>query len=141
MQIGFNNRFVSEFHQPLSFRSGAFVAPRVELDERPIAFFLDGRRIGEYVVQTGRAHLDAGLQNKYGEVRLGAFTGRLRANEDFGLVTGAPNFDIGQSGYTASATFDQLDRPQFRATECWSPPRRSAWCAATTRTGSTPRPT
>jgi NTE family protein len=112
-QLGFNTRFASEFYQPLSFRSGAFVAPRVELDERPIAFFLDGRRIGEYVVQTARVHLDAGLQNKYGEVRFGAFTGRLRANEDFGLVTGAPNFDIGQSGYTASATFDQIDRPQF----------------------------
>ena len=98
---------ISQSHQPLSFRSGAFVAPRVELDERPIAFFLDGRRIGEYVVQTARAHLDAGLQNKYGEVRLGVFAGRLRANEDFGLATGAPDFDIMQSGYTASVTFDQ----------------------------------
>ena len=112
-QLGFHNRFMSEFHQPLSFRSGAFVAPRLEFDERPIAFFIDGRRLGEYVVQTARAHLDAGLQNKYGELRLGVFAGRLKANEDFGLATGAPDFDIMQTGYTASATFDQLDRPQF----------------------------
>jgi NTE family protein len=113
VQLGFHNRFMSEFRQPLSFRSGAFVAPRLELEDRPIAFFIDGRRIGEYVVQTARAHLDAGLQNKYGEVRLGVFAGRLKANEDFGLVTGAPEFDIAQTGYTASAIFDQLDRPQF----------------------------
>jgi NTE family protein len=89
------------------------VAPRVEYSERPITFFLDGRRVGDYQVQTSRAHLDVGVQNKWGEVRLGAFAGHLTAREDFGLLVAAPDFDIQQAGYTASATFDQLDRPQF----------------------------
>jgi NTE family protein len=113
VQLGFSNRLASEFYQPLSFRSGAFVAPRIELNERPIAFFVEGRRIGEYTVATARAHLDAGLQNKYGELRLGAFTGSLNAKEDFGLVTLLPDYSIAQTGYTASAILDQIDRPQF----------------------------
>ena len=113
LQVGYHDRFSSEFYQPLSFRAGTFVAPRVEAGEKPITFFLDGRRLGQYVVETYRAHLDFGLQNKFGEVRLGGFTGKLKAREDFGLVSIAPNFDIEQSGYTAAATFDQIDRPQF----------------------------
>jgi len=112
-QVGYHDRLSSEFYQPLHFRSGVFVAPRYEYNGEPIAFFVDGRRVGQYVVQTSRAHLDLGLQNKYGELRLGAFTGRLKAEEDFGTFRLAPNFDIDQTGYTASATFDQIDRPQF----------------------------
>jgi NTE family protein len=112
-QIGYHDRLASEFYQPLHFRSGAFVAPRVEWNETPITFFLDGRRVGEYRVQTTRAHLDFGVQNKYGELRAGAFAGRLNAREDFGTFTQAPNFDIDQTGYTLSAIFDQIDRPQF----------------------------
>ncbi len=113
LQIGYHDRFTSEFYQPLHFRSGAFIAPRFEAQEKPIQFFLDGRRIGEYRVQTTRGYLDLGLQNKYGELRLGAFAGQLRAEEDFGVFRSAPDFDIGQVGYTASATFDQIDNPRF----------------------------
>ena len=113
LQLGYHDRFASEFYQPLHFASGAFVAPRFEAEEKPITFFLDGRRIGEYRVHTARAHLDLGAQNKYGELRLGAFAGNLRAEEDFGLIRIAPEYDIAQTGYTASATFDQIDRPQF----------------------------
>jgi NTE family protein len=113
VQVGYHDRVSSEFYQPLHFRSGVFVAPRYQYDNKPIVFFVDGRRVGEYMVQTSRVHLDVGAQNKYGELRLGAFTGRLKAEEDFGTVSLAPNYDINQTGYTASATFDQIDRPQF----------------------------
>lgn len=113
VQVGYHDRVASEFYQPLHFRSGMFVAPRYEYDGEPIAFFVDGRRVGQYVVQTSRAHLDFGLQNKFGELRLGVFAGRLKAEEDFGTFRLAPDFDINQTGYTASATFDQIDRPQF----------------------------
>ena len=89
------------------------MAPRVEVNDRPITFFFEGRRIGEYEVRTARAHLDAGLQNKYGELRAGVFAGRLRAKEDFGLVTTLPDYAIDQAGYAARAIFDQIDRPQF----------------------------
>ena len=113
LQFGYHDRFSSEFYQPFAIRSGAFVAPRFEANEKPIAFFVDGSRIGQYVVETTRVHVDVGVQNKFGELRFGGFVGRLRAKEDFGLTTVAPNYDIDQSGYTASATIDQIDRPQF----------------------------
>jgi NTE family protein len=113
LQTGYHDRFASEFYQPLHFRSGAFVAPRFEAQEKPIPFFFERRHLGEYRVQTTRGHLDLGVQNKYGELRAGAFAGQLRAEEDFGVFRSAPNYDIGQIGYMASATFDQIDRPRF----------------------------
>ena len=58
LQLGYHDRFSSEFYQPLHFASGAFVAPRFEAHEKPITFFVDGRRIGEYRVHTARGHLD-----------------------------------------------------------------------------------
>lgn len=113
LQLGYHDRVASEFYQPLHFRSGAFVAPRIEWEEKPIPFFIARRHVGEYRVQTTRVHLDLGAQNKYGELRVGGFAGRLEAREDFGTFTLAPNFDLDQTGYTVSAIFDQIDRPQF----------------------------
>lgn len=113
LQMGYTKLFRSEFYQPLALRSGAFVAPRIELQREPIVFFLNGRRIGDYEVTHARAHLDAGLQNKFGEGRIGFFAGKLKAEEDFGLTTTAPDFDIQQTGYTARFVFDQIDSPSF----------------------------
>jgi hypothetical protein len=47
-------------------------AARVELQDEPIIFFIDQRRVGEYRVQLAQGFLDVGLQNDYGELRLGA---------------------------------------------------------------------
>jgi NTE family protein len=113
LQFGYRDSFTSEFYQPLSFRAGAFVAPRVDLREEPIVYYLDGDRIGDYRVRHGRAHLDAGAQNKYGEFRLGAFAGRLNAEEDFGVLPGVPSYNITQIGYRASFVYDQIDSPRF----------------------------
>ncbi|MCP5429443.1 MAG: hypothetical protein H6962_04190 [Chromatiaceae bacterium] len=60
-----------------------------------------------------RAHLDFGVQNKYGEVRIGAFAGQLHAEEDFGLFPFVPDFDLNQVGYNVQITFDQIDSPSF----------------------------
>ncbi len=109
LKLGFHNHLRSEFLQPASARVGAFIAPRVELDEEPIVFYLDGRRIGEYDVSYARAHLDLGWQNKYGEFRTGVFGGSLRAREDFGLLTVVPDLEAAQVGYTASVMLDQID--------------------------------
>jgi len=113
LQLGYTKFFRSEFYQPLALRSGAFVAPRIELQNAPVVFFLDESRIGEYEVSYVRAYLDVGLQNKFGEARIGAFAGALKAKEDFGLTTGVPDFDIQQVGYTARVVFDQIDNPNF----------------------------
>jgi NTE family protein len=113
LQFGYRDRFASEFYQPISIRAGAFIAPRIELQDEPIVYYLDGSRVGDYRVGHARAHLDIGAQNKYGEIRLGAFAGRLSADQDFGIIPGAPDFDLTQVGYTARLVFDQIDSPHF----------------------------
>jgi len=113
LQLGFRKRLASEFYQPVSFRGGAFVAPRIELQDEPIIFFLNQRRVGEYRVEFARGFLDMGVQNEYGELRFGGFAGFLNANEDFGVLRFIPSFSPRQVGYTASATFDRIDGPQF----------------------------
>lgn len=113
LQLGYRKFFTSEFFQPFSFNSAAFVAPRVDLQDVPISYYLNGNRIGEYRVKFARAHLDAGLQNKFGELRFGVFAGRLKANENFGLFPLAPDFNRTQVGYAVSATYDQIDSPRF----------------------------
>jgi NTE family protein len=113
VQLGYRDRVASEFYQPFSNRAGVFVAPRVEWNDQPIVYFLDGRRVGSFQVQTARAHLDFGAQNKFGELRAGLFSGRLRAEEDFGTLTFIPDFDVRQAGYTLGLVLDQIDNPGF----------------------------
>ncbi|MFM1891878.1 MAG: hypothetical protein RLZ44_955, partial [Pseudomonadota bacterium] len=113
LQFGYRDRLISEFYQPVSFTAGAFVAPRIDLQDQPIVFYLDGNRVGDYRVSHARAHLDLALQNKYGELRLGVFGGHLSADEDFGVIPGVPDFDLTQVGYTGQLTFDQIDSPYF----------------------------
>ena len=113
LQLGTFKRFTSEFYQPLGFRAGTFLAPRLEYTKDPLYFFSYGRRLGEYNVQRTRIHLDGGSQNRWGELRAGVFGGKLKTKEDFGVVLGVPNYDITQAGYTANATLDQLDNINF----------------------------
>ena len=114
----------SEFYQPFDDPQRGVRRAALQGDEKPIAFFVDGRphRSNTWWRQT-RVHVDVGVQNKFGELHFGGFVGRLRAKEDFGLTTVAPNYDIDQSGYTASATIDQIDRPQFPRNGILSPAR------------------
>lgn len=113
LQIGFRDRLVSEFYQPFSSRAGFFVAPRLELEQEPIVQFVDGDYIGDYRVTTARGHLDLGVQNKYGELRLGLFGGHLNAQEDLGVLNLLPNYSREQRGYTLRILFDQIDDPDF----------------------------
>ncbi|GKS59383.1 hypothetical protein YTPLAS18_29100 [Nitrospira sp.] len=113
LQLGFRKRLASEFYQPVSPRGHAFMAPRIELQDEPIVLFLQGRRIGEYRVEYARGHYDLGVQNEYGELRVGGFGGVLRAEEDFGVLQVIPNLNRTQVGYTGSATLDRIDGPQF----------------------------
>ena len=113
LQLGYRKFFISEFFQPFAFNNSAFVAPRIDLQDEPISYYLDGNRIGEYRVKFARAHLDFGVQNKFGEFRLGPFTGRLKAEENFGLFPFAPDFSLTQVGYDISAIYDQIDSPRF----------------------------
>lgn len=114
LTLGYVQRFASEFYQPTSLTSGLFVAPWVELGREPIVYFIDESRVGDTVNSYARAHLDAGVQNKYGQLRFGPFAGQLKSDPDFGvlnpLIEGA---NVTQVGYTGSITFDQIDSPAF----------------------------
>lgn len=114
LQLGFRKRFASEFYQPVTFKGGAFVAPRIELQDEPIIFFLNGRKVGEYRVEYARGFLDWGIQNEYGELRFGGFGGFLYANEDFGTFRTIPSLSPRQVGFTGSATFDRIDGTPFQ---------------------------
>lgn len=113
LQLGYRKFLISEFFQPLSFNSEAFVAPRVDMQDVPITYYADGNRIGDYRVRYARGHLDLGFGNQFGELRLGAFGGYLKASEDFGLIPFASDFSRTQVGYTASAIYDQIDSVRF----------------------------
>lgn len=113
LQLGYRKRFASEFFQPLSIGSGAFVAPRIDLQDEPISLFLDEQRLGDYRVKYARAHLDLGVQNKFGEIRLGPFIGTLNADPEFGVLRTAPEYDLTQVGYGLNAVYDQIDSPRF----------------------------
>ena len=113
LRLGYSKFLVSEFFQPFTFNNSAFVAPRIVLQDEPISYYLDGNRIGEYRVKFARAHLDFGVQNRFGELRLGAFSGQLNADENFGLFPFAPNFSLTQVGYDIGAIYDQIDSPRF----------------------------
>ena len=112
-QFGYTKRLVSEFFQPASLRNNLFIAPRVEIQDEPLVYYVNGRRIGEFDVTYGRIHVHIGAQNKFGEVRVGAFVGKLTAEEDFGVITSVPTDRVDELGYTASITFDQIDNPLF----------------------------
>lgn len=113
LQIGYSDRLSSEFYQPFTSRAGFFIAPRLEFQHEPIVYFLDGNRIGDYQVIRSRGHLDLGTQNKYGEIRLGVFTGHLNAQEDFGISGLVSDYSLNQTGYTTRVIFDQIDDPDF----------------------------
>jgi NTE family protein len=113
LQIGYRDRLSSEFYQPVTSRAWFFIAPRLEFEQEPIVYFLDGNRVGDYRVTTSRGYLDLGAQNKYGEVRLGVFSGHLNAQEDFGMLDIVPDFSLNQTGYSLRIIFDQIDDPDF----------------------------
>ncbi len=113
LQIGYRDRIASEFYQPVTSRAGVFVAPRFEVQHKPLVYFRDGERLGDYRVTTTRGHFDLGVENKYGEIRLGLFSGHLHAQEDFGVLDYIPDYSRDQTGYTTRIIFDQIDDPDF----------------------------
>ena len=112
-QVGFTNRFVTEFYQPLGFKYVGYVAPRIELQSQPTQFFFNNQLVGNYGVTYARAHLDVGYQDRLIDVRLGPFAGWLKASPDFGALDLLPRFNLFQAGLTGRVLVDQLDDIDF----------------------------
>lgn len=112
VQVGFTNRFTSEFYQPLGFKYIGFVAPRIDVQSQPVQFFFNNQLLGNYGVKYARAHLDVGYQDRMFDVRLGPFAGWLEASPDFGVIN-LERFNLFQAGFTGRAVVDQLDDIDF----------------------------
>jgi NTE family protein len=114
LTLGYDVRLRSEYFQPVAFRWGAFVAPSVEYRKFFVPIYSGDTQLGNFVPKYARVNLDAGIQGKFGELRLGAFGGPVRTENEFGVATSVvPEFDVNQLGFAASLLFDQLDDVNF----------------------------
>jgi len=72
---------------------------------------VEGDRVASYTVDEDRVQADVGIEyGRWGEVRLGAYHNRIRAQVDTGLPT-LPELDAEGGGLASFAAFDNLDRP------------------------------
>lgn len=114
-QIGHTSRLATEFYQPLQPRRFMFVAPHAEIERRTVDLFQGGTRIARYDVRNSQAGLDIGADlGRYGEIRVGALTGTVKASLDTGPESLAPPAGrITQGALVARAIVDQLDSANF----------------------------
>lgn len=74
--LGRINQLQSEFFQPLRVDEAAFVAPYVDLEQKPFDVYESGDRIARFLRQTSSVGLDIGTQwSTLGELRLGLYRG------------------------------------------------------------------
>ena len=115
VELGRPSRLSSEFYQPLDAQQRFFVAPRVELGQYNLDLFQGEQRVARYDLSDAYVALDVGgAFTRYGELRVGVLSGRLRAKLDTGPLELAPEPGrIGLGAVTARLVFDQLDSPNF----------------------------
>jgi len=115
VSLGRPSRISSEFYQPLDPQQRFFVAPRIELGQRPLDLFSGKQRVARYDIADAFIALDAGTAfTRYGEARLGLLVGTESADLDTGPPELAPEpsrFGLGAA--TARIVFDQLDSTLF----------------------------
>jgi len=115
LQVGRTSRVLTEFYQPLNVRQFFFVAPYAEAERRELPIFNDDQRLAIFDLNYARAGLDLGSQfTRYGELRLGAVFGQVRASVDTGPSSLEPNPNkANQGAFRARLFFDQLDNANF----------------------------
>jgi NTE family protein len=115
VQVGQTSALTSEFYQPLDTRQYFFIAPRIELERRPVHIFQGSTRIATYDLRRFDIALDAGSQfTKYGELRVGVLTGSENATLSTGPESLAPGpGNIRRGAITGRLFFDQLDSVDF----------------------------
>ena len=115
LQFGHTSSLHSEFYQPLDAEGMFFVAPRIGFERRTIPLYQGEDKIATYDTRSTYAAFDIGtLFGRYGELRLGLLTGKLKPTQDSGpdsLSPGEPS--IRQGAYTVRMTFDRLDSAIF----------------------------
>ncbi|MDQ0143069.1 patatin-like phospholipase family protein [Cupriavidus necator] len=114
-QVGQTSALTSEFYQPLDTRQLFFIAPRIELERRPVNVFRGSTRIATYDLRRFDLALDVGSQfTKYGELRVGVQTGSEHATLSTGPASLSPGpGNIRRGAITGRLFFDQLDSVDF----------------------------
>ncbi|WP_432261474.1 patatin-like phospholipase family protein [Cupriavidus sp. TMH.W2] len=115
VQVGQTSALTSEFYQPLDTRQYFFIAPRIEIERRPVNIFQGSTRIATYDLRRFDIALDAGSQfTKYGELRMGVQTGTENASLSTGPEALSPGpGNIRRGAITGRLFFDQLDSVDF----------------------------
>jgi NTE family protein len=114
-QVGQTSALISEFYQPLDTRQFFFIAPRFELERRPVNIFQGSTRIATYDLRRFDVALDVGSQfTKYGEARVGVLAGTEHASLSTGPESLSPGpGNIRRGAITARLLVDQLDSINF----------------------------
>lgn len=114
-QVGQTSSLISEFYQPLDTRQLFFVAPRVELERRPVNIFSGDDRIAQYDIRRTDFAFDVGTQlSKYGEARLGVVIGHQNASLSTGPASLNPeHYSIDRRAITGRLLVDQMDSINF----------------------------
>ncbi|MGY8527465.1 patatin-like phospholipase family protein [Paracidovorax citrulli] len=115
LQAGQTSSITSEFYQPLDRGQRFFIAPRVELERRPVYLYSGKDRIGSYDVRRFDVALDVGARiSTFGEARLGVLTGHQSATLRTGPPALGPTEDGSDRGaVTARLLVDRLDSVTF----------------------------
>jgi NTE family protein len=115
LQLGGDNRLVSEFYQPLSVDQSLFLAPRIEAGRRPVPLYRGDVRLGRFDETVQRVALDVGSQfGRYGEGRVGILRGERRLSIDTGAIALPPGTSPFEEGaVTARVLIDRLDSVRF----------------------------
>lgn len=112
IEIGRDKALYSEWYQPASLGSEFFVAPYFSYRSDYRDSSLDGELPFSYVLKTVDTGVEVGsVFGRWGELRVGALTGRGSVDGEDDPTVGGQGFDRG--GYTFKLTLDQLDNVSF----------------------------
>ena len=82
-QVGFTNRFVTEFYQPLGLKYVGYVAPRIELQSQPMQFFFNNQLRGNYGVKYARGTSTSAIRTVCSTCASGPSRGGCEASPGF----------------------------------------------------------
>ncbi len=113
LQVGESSRFVSDFHQPLDWKSRWFVNPSLRWEREKFTLRENGDAKADYTVKSAQAGLSLGRElGTWGELRVGA----ARSWNSFDTLVGDRSAPVDEpDGGTAFFRFawDELDDLDF----------------------------
>jgi len=113
LRLGEERLLKTEFYQPLAPAGPWFVAPYIEIGDRPIDLFRGDHKIAELNVTTLSAGVDVGLDlAAEGELRFGTFYSRVTDEPEIGEPDLPSNSDT-LAGLRARYRYDGLDNLNF----------------------------